>query len=145
MADRLQACIDQLPKIDALKPKQIEALEALFAGRDVLAILPTGYGKSLIYQVFAMSDVSTTSSVLVISPLNSIVKEQVTEMIELGISAVHLDPKNEQCLRDIAEGKLRIIFSSAEDCLAFDERKQFHDLCYLRKSLLWTKGRSQPQ
>ena len=34
MADRLQVCIDQLPKIDAFKPKQIEALEALFAGRD---------------------------------------------------------------------------------------------------------------
>ena len=54
-------------------------------GGDVLAILPTGFGKSLIYQVFSMAQTSAKASVLVISPLNSIVEEQAKEMNSLGI------------------------------------------------------------
>ena len=87
------------------------------AGKDVLAILLTGFGKSLIYQVYCHAQTST-ESVLVISPLNSIVEEHVNEMTELGIPAVHLNPNSQECLQDISEGKFRIIFGSAEACLA---------------------------
>ena len=58
---------------------------------DILAILPIDYGKSrYLSQVFSMSDMSTNSSVLVISPLNGIflVKEQVM--------TVHLDSQQER-------------------------------------------------
>ena len=70
MADKLQACLENIPNITSLKP---QAVEALLAGKDVLAILPTGFGKSLIYQVFSMAQTSANASVLVISSLNSIV------------------------------------------------------------------------
>ena len=45
MADSLQECLSRFPKIDSLKPEQKQAVEALLAGQDVLAILPAGFGK----------------------------------------------------------------------------------------------------
>ena len=55
MADKLQECLFQFQRIQSLKSEQIEALEALIAGCDVLAILPTGFRKSLIYQVLCQA------------------------------------------------------------------------------------------
>jgi superfamily II DNA helicase RecQ len=70
-----------------LKEEQEVAVEKLLLGQDVLAVLPTGYGKSMIFTVFALAkqlmkrtekDIST--SILVISPLTSITADQITEM-----------------------------------------------------------------
>jgi len=58
-----------------LKPEQIEGSESCVAARDVVAILPTGFGKSLIYQVFCLVKLSTLNpnvGVLVIFPFNGI-------------------------------------------------------------------------
>ena len=59
MAVELQEFLFRFPKIESLKPEQKEALEFLLSGRDVLAILPTGFGKSLIYQVFCTANLSS--------------------------------------------------------------------------------------
>ena len=78
-----------------LKEEQEVAVEKPLLGQDVLAVLPTGYGKSMIFTVFALAkqlmkrtekDVST--SILVISPLTSITADQITEMQSLGFDAV---------------------------------------------------------
>ena len=65
--------------------------EALLEGKDVLVILPTTFGKSLIYQVFSIAQTFANISTLIISPLNlnSIVEEQTKEMNGLGITLVH--------------------------------------------------------
>ena len=72
---------------------EMEALETHLAGCDLLAIQATVFKKSLIYQVHVLSGKAFASnpnaSGLVISPLNSIIEEQVSELIELGLSAVH--------------------------------------------------------
>ena len=101
MEDKLQECVRRFP-ITNLKPEQQEAVECLLAGRDVLAILPTGFGKSLIYQVFGEVK---QSSVLVISPLNSIVEEQVVELSELGFPTIHLQENDPACLKAISQGR----------------------------------------
>ena len=49
MCDVLRDRLSRFPKIDSLKPEQIEALESLLTGRNVLTIIPKGFGKSLIY------------------------------------------------------------------------------------------------
>ena len=116
MEDKLQECVRRFP-ITNLKPERQEAVECLLAGRDVLAILPTGFGKSLIYQVFGEAK---QSSVLVISPLNSIVEEQVVELSELGFPAIHLQENDPACLKAISQGKFRFIFCSAERCLSVE-------------------------
>ena len=63
-----------------LKEKQEEALKNLLDGKDVFAVLPTGFGKSLIYQSFViakeMEECVTDPCCLVIVPLRSIVEEQ---------------------------------------------------------------------
>ena len=118
MADKLQACLEKIPHVTSLKPEQTQVVEALLAGKDVLAILSTGFGKSLIYHVFSMAQTSANASVLFISPLNSTVEEQAKEMNGLGIRSAHLKPDIEDCLHDISDEHFRMIFASAEDCLS---------------------------
>ena len=119
MADKLQECLFQFLRIQTLKAEQIEALEALLVGCDVLAFLPTGFGKSLIYQVFCQAKLISNpkANVLVISPLNSIVDEQVNELAELGFPFIHLKENNADCMKAISKGKFRFIFCCAERCL----------------------------
>ena len=68
-----------------------------------------GIGKSLIYQVYCHARTST-ESVLVIPPLNGIIEEQVNEMNELGIPAVHLNPNSQECLFDGSFSHMKLIF-----------------------------------
>ena len=64
-------------------------LEALVAGKDVLA---TGFRKSFIKQVFCVANISKACAV-VISPLNSIVVERVSDLNELGLQVVQLSER----------------------------------------------------
>ena len=61
-----------------LRPEQRQAVEALLQGRDILAILPTGYGKSMIFQVYvaaAALKMKEHHTVLVVCPLGSIIDD----------------------------------------------------------------------
>ena len=95
--------------------------EALLEGRDVLVILPTRFGKSLIYQVFSIAQTFANVSIPIINFLhlicNGIVEEQTKEINGLGITLVHSKPSSEDCLKDISKGKFQMMFASAEDCL----------------------------
>lgn len=66
------------------RPNQLEIIEQVISGKDVLALLPTGGGKSLCYQVPALCMQGFT---LVISPLIALMKDQVQHLTERGISA----------------------------------------------------------
>jgi len=82
----------ELEQIEVV-PEQTEALESRFASRNVLANLPTGFGKIQIYPVFCLAKLfvsNPTANVLVISPLNSIVQVSEYKFTELGLSGVHL-------------------------------------------------------
>ena len=77
----------------SLKEAQFEALKAIVMERkDSLVILPTGYGKSLVYQtlpfIFDYLDVSsTTNMIIVVSPLNALMQEQVEKLSRIAFSA----------------------------------------------------------
>ena len=74
-----------------LKREQETAVKELLAGRDVMAILPTGFGKSLIFTVFAIAKEQLRSEkkcVIVVSPLKSIIDEQIAEMASLDFTAL---------------------------------------------------------
>ena len=71
-----------------LRPEQRQAVEALLQGRDVLAVLPTGYGKSMIFQVYvaaAALKVKEHQTVLVVCPLGSIIDDQIEEAKGMGL------------------------------------------------------------
>ena len=71
LSDRLSECLGGL----ILKDEQRLAVEALMSGKDVLAVLPTGFGKSVIYQSFVIA--KDSSSIVVIVPLRSIIDDQL--------------------------------------------------------------------
>ena len=70
------------------RPHQREIVESVLAGQDVLALLPTGGGKSLCYQLPAVAQAGLT---VVISPLIALMKDQVDSLAELGVRATFLN------------------------------------------------------
>ena len=100
-----------------LKEEQRKCLFSLLGGRDVLAVLPTGFGKSLIFTLFVISmelKKNSPSSILVISPLTSIMVDQICELKDVGFSAVMLSSK------ESFESTAQFIFASAELALSMN-------------------------
>src|SRR3989442_9332344 len=95
---------------------QLKVLGPLLAGRDVLAVLPTGAGKSLCYQVPALLGAGLT---LVVSPLISLMQDQVGALRRRGIAAAYvnsqLDADQRRVVLDAAtEGRLALLYCAPE-------------------------------
>jgi ATP-dependent DNA helicase RecQ len=101
---------------DSFRPVQEEIIHAAMEGRDTLALLPTGGGKSLCFQVPA---ISMGKLCVVVSPLIALMKDQVQRLKKLGIRAVAITSGMEQTEIDIALdsacfGKLDFLYVSPE-------------------------------
>lgn len=72
-------------QIPELKPQQIELLQRILRGQDAIGILPTGFGKSLVFQLYALLSPRVT---LVISPLKALIQDQVGALHRLGWTCV---------------------------------------------------------
>ncbi len=95
---------------------QLKVLGPLLAGRNVLAVLPTGAGKSLCYQVPALLGTGLT---LVVSPLISLMQDQVGTLRRLGIAAAYvnsqLDAGQRRVILDAATaGRLVLLYCAPE-------------------------------
>lgn len=95
---------------------QETAIRALVDGRDVLGIMPTGAGKSLIYQLTAFELPGVT---VVVSPLLALMRDQEQKLRRTGVVAARLDStlttkQTEQTLDDIEEGKRKLIYVTPE-------------------------------
>ena len=95
-----------------LREEQKSSLQQLWRGGDLMAVLPTGFGKSLIFQLLVLT--RKEACVLVICPLKSIIQDQILEATSMGISAGSLSDCN---LLDIENGKFQLLFASAEEVL----------------------------
>jgi ATP-dependent DNA helicase RecQ len=84
----LAAPLKRIFGFDSLRPGQREVLDAIFAGDDVLAVMPTGSGKSLCFQLPAVAQGGLT---VVVSPLIALMEDQTRQMRELGVSAYSLN------------------------------------------------------
>ena len=101
---------------DSFRPGQREVLEAVFAGEDVMAVMPTGSGKSLLYQLPALVRPGLT---IVVSPLIALMRDQVQALRAYKIAAAALNSANEYAenmrVEDaIREGKLRLVYVAPE-------------------------------
>ena len=110
--------------IEELKDKQKEAIESFASGKDVFVALPTGYGKSLCYQVLPIlfdalrGHPTPTSIIVVVTPLTSIVKDQVSKLEDKQLPAVHVTSAVGESAEDaILEGKYTVVYFSPEQLL----------------------------
>ena len=101
---------------DSFRPGQEQIVAQLLAGRDVLAVMPTGAGKSICYQVPALLLPGIT---IVVSPLVSLMKDQVGALVQAGVAAAFLnnsltDNQKALMLRRAREGWYKIIYVAPE-------------------------------
>lgn len=101
---------------DGFRPEQERAIRAIMGKRDVLAVMSTGAGKSLIYQVPAVALGGTT---IVVSPLVSLMSDQVKKLVELGLHPAFLNNTlslraQEKVRRRIKSGEFQILYVAPE-------------------------------
>jgi ATP-dependent DNA helicase RecQ len=98
------------------RPLQKEAMDCLCAGRDVVVVLPTGGGKSLCFQVPA---VTSDGLAIVVSPLISLMKDQVDALAECGVPAARIDSsltpeERDNALTRVRRHQLKLLYVSPE-------------------------------
>ncbi len=98
------------------RPGQEAVIDALLSGRDVLGVMPTGAGKSICYQLPALLLPGLT---LVISPLISLMKDQVTALSQAGISSAYINSsltseQYREVFRRAKNGAYKIIYVAPE-------------------------------
>lgn len=104
---------------DSFRAGQETLVNGILSGRDTLGIMPTGAGKSLCYQIPALLMPGIT---LVISPLISLMKDQVTALNQAGIHAAYLNSSLTQgqyqtALRNLIQGRYKIVYVAPERLL----------------------------
>ena len=124
---------------DSFRPLQQEIIDMLLSGRDTLAVMPTGAGKSLCYQLPALLWPRLT---VVVSPLISLMQDQVEALLGLNVSAAYLNStltfaEQRRLMDRVRSGEIKLLYVAPEtlvrpevlylleqtgvDCLAVDE------------------------
>ncbi|HYG68066.1 MAG TPA: RecQ family ATP-dependent DNA helicase, partial [Anaeromyxobacteraceae bacterium] len=103
-------------KLKAFRPGQEGIVRSVLAGRDVLAVMPTGSGKSLTYQLPGLVLPGLT---IVISPLLALIQDQTAKLSALGVPVARLDSsltakEREETLRAIAAGERKLVLTTPE-------------------------------
>lgn len=114
-----QAALEALTRYfgyDSFRPGQQGIVEALLAGRDVLGVMPTGAGKSVCYQIPAALSPGAT---LVVSPLISLMRDQVDALNDLGLPAAFINTTqtpDEQAMvfAQAAAGQIKLLYVAPE-------------------------------
>jgi ATP-dependent DNA helicase RecQ len=117
--DPLTAKLKEHFGFSTFRPLQREIMEETLTGKDALALLPTGGGKSLCYQLPALMREGLT---LVISPLIALMKDQVDALLENGVSAAYLnsslsEDSSKETWRKLYRGEIKILYLSPERLL----------------------------
>ena len=102
---------------DGLRPGQAAALAPVLAGRDALVVMPTGAGKSLIYQLGAL--LQPEGVTVVVSPLIALMKDQVDALRARGIAAAYVNSSQSQdeqrdVLARLRRGELTLVYAAPE-------------------------------
>ncbi len=104
---------------DHFRPLQREIIENILAGRDTLAVMPTGGGKSLCYQIPALIFDGLT---VVVSPLIALMKDQVEQMQAIGVPALFINStlsttEYNANMQSVRQGKTKLLYVAPESLL----------------------------
>jgi len=116
MQDELIPLLKQYFGYEAFRPLQREIMAATMSGKDVVAILPTGAGKSLTFQLPALAEDGVT---LVVSPLIALMKDQVDSLTASGVPATFLnstlDPAEARDRSEaLSNGEYKLLYAAPE-------------------------------
>jgi len=135
----IEAILRQVFGYDALRPLQADIIRNVLEKQDTLVVMPTGSGKSLCYQLPALRFDGLT---VVVSPLISLMEDQVSQLREWGVDAVFLNStlgyqEYRQTTAQVRQGRVKLLYAAPEtllrpetlvlleqsrvDCLAIDE------------------------
>ncbi|NAZ37461.1 DNA helicase RecQ [Rubellimicrobium sp. CFH 75288] len=114
--DRAGALLREVWGFESFRPGQEEIVRAVAGGRDVLAVMPTGGGKSLCFQLPALLREGLT---VVVSPLIALMRDQVRALREAGVEAgaytsANSEEENAALREALAEGRLRLLYLAPE-------------------------------
>ena len=114
--DRARQVLSDVFGYDTFRPGQESVIAAILAGRDVMAVMPTGAGKSLCYQIPALVLPGLT---LVVSPLISLMQDQVGALLQNGVRAAYINSSLTErqitlALHNAARGVYRIVYVAPE-------------------------------
>lgn len=101
---------------DSFRPGQEKAIDAIFSGKSTVVIMPTGGGKSLIYQLPALV---LDGATIVVSPLISLMKDQVDSLLSVGINATFINStiSNAEAndrINEMKQGSCKILYVAPE-------------------------------
>ncbi len=114
--DNVEESLHKIFGLSHLRPGQKEVIQSVLEGRDTLAVMPTGSGKSLCYQLPALN---LSGTAIVVSPLISLMKDQAEKLGQVGLEAAQvnsmLNPREEsETLRKIRGAHSDVVFVTPE-------------------------------
>ena len=119
------ASVQKQFEVSSLLPEQEQVLRYFFECNDVFVNLPTGYGKSLIFQsIPVMADVCFSQPrgsnvIIVISPLKSLMEDQISYLHSVGVPAIILGDENDpEVIRQVRNGCYIVVYGSPESFLS---------------------------
>ena len=141
LAKGIKAVREQF-EIENLLPEQEIALHEFLGGQNIFVNLPTGYGKSLLFQCLpiaadALFEKPRGSSVLVvISPLRSLMEDQIRYLNNMGVPAIAITDKEDvEIIQQVMNGNYVLVYGSPECLLSTDSWRSILD-CQSFKEML---------
>ena len=131
--DKIKERAEQILKTvfgyDTFRPLQLDIIKNVLAKRDTLAIMPTGGGKSMCYQIPALMFPGIT---IVVSPLISLMQDQVSSLVENGIQAIYLNSSLEwtdyiDSVKELKRGNIKLVYVSPEGLATERMQSILHD------------------
>lgn len=121
MKKEIYNLLEQYWGYDSFLPLQEETVQSILKGRDSLTVLPTGGGKSLCFQLPVLLE---SGMAVVISPLISLMKDQVDALNDIGLKAAFLNSslnaaQQQIVINDIRASKIKLIYMSPERLQSF--------------------------
>ena len=118
---KLRKLLKVVYNFDSFKPKQYEIINRIISGEDVCAVLPTGYGKSLTYQIPA---IYLNKTAVIISPLISLMDDQQMALKELGLSSCCYNgtvSNKSDMKKDILQGQYQFVYITPESFISLQD------------------------
>ena len=122
LLDSAKSALNRVFGFSEFRPGQAEIIETVLAGGDILAVMPTGSGKSLCFQLPALLRPGLT---VVISPLIALMRDQISQLRGYGIAAASLNSANDfeensAVYRSLHDGTLSLLYVSPERAVRDD-------------------------